>query len=150
MPVPLSSTDAFPPPLATDRRGAVAVEFAICSAAFFALLLACAQTVLIFFAQQALQTAAEGGARYIMTGQASSTAMTADQFRNYACGRIPPILDCSKLIVDVRTATSFDALDTSDPATALGPAHDQLRAALTAEVVARRDGSVPGYERPAS
>ncbi|MFS0770937.1 TadE/TadG family type IV pilus assembly protein [Sphingomonas sp. 1P08PE] len=101
--------------LAGDVRGAVVMEFAICSAAFLALLIACAQTVLIFFAQQALQTAAEGGARYIMTGQASNDAMTADQFRSYACGRIPPIFDCSKLIVDVRSATSFDGIDTGSP-----------------------------------
>ncbi len=98
-----------------DTRGAVILEFAICSTAFFALLLACAQTVLIFFAQQVLQTAAESGARYIMTGQANQTGMTSSQFRTYACGQIPPILDCSKLFVDVRSAGSFDALDAGDP-----------------------------------
>ncbi len=91
------------------------MEFAICSAAFFALLLACAQTVLIFFTQQVLQTAAESGARYIMTGQANQAGMTASQFRTYACAQIPPILDCGKLMVDVRSAASFDALDGVDP-----------------------------------
>ncbi len=101
--------------LGGDRRGATAVEFGICAAAFFALLIACAQTVLIFFVQQTLQTAAENGARYIMTGQASSAAMSADQFRTYACAQMPPILDCSKLIVDVRAANSFDGVDTGDP-----------------------------------
>lgn len=101
--------------LLSDTRGAVLIEFAICSAAFFALLLASVQTALIFFAQQALQTAAEGGARYIMTGQARSTSMTAAQFRNYACGQMPPILDCNKLIVDVRSADSFSDIDTRRP-----------------------------------
>ena len=98
--------------LLDDSRGAVMVEFAICALAFFALLVACAQTALIFFAQQALQTGAEGGARYILTGQASQAAMTSSQFRTYACGRMPPIFDCSKLIVDVRSAASFDTIDT--------------------------------------
>ncbi|MFS0770934.1 TadE/TadG family type IV pilus assembly protein [Sphingomonas sp. 1P08PE] len=98
----------------------MAVEFAICSAAFFALLLACAQTVLILFAQQVLQTAAESGARYIMTGQANRAAMTADQFRAYACSQMPPIVDCSKLMVDVRSAPSFDAIDTGD----IAPTYD--------------------------
>jgi Flp pilus assembly protein TadG len=113
-PSPLS--ESAPRRLLRDTRGAVILEFAICSAAFFALMLACAQTVLIFFAQQVIQTAAEGGARYIMTGQAKQAAMDATQFRTYACGQIPPVLDCSKLFVDVRSAASFDAIDGDDPA----------------------------------
>ncbi len=101
-------------PIGADRRGAVIIEFAICSAAFMALLIACAQTVMIFFTQQALQTAAESGARYIMTGQASRATMTVAQFRTYACAQMPPLVDCNKLIVDVRTAASFDAIDSGD------------------------------------
>ncbi len=101
--------------LATDRRGAVMIEFAICSSAFFALLLACAQTLLIFFAQQALQTGAESGARYVMTGQAKGAAMTSEQFRNYVCGQMPSVFDCSKVMIDVRPAGPIDDLDTDDP-----------------------------------
>jgi diadenosine tetraphosphate (Ap4A) HIT family hydrolase len=33
----------------------------------------------------------------------------------------------------------YDSVNWRDPATALGPAHDELRAALAAEVVSRRD-----------
>lgn len=112
----ISARVAPRPPLLRDTRGAVLIEFAICASAFFALLIAIAQAVLVFFVQQALQTAAEGGARYLMTGQATAAAMTADQFRAYACAKIPAILDCRRLIVDVRTADSFAALDTAAPA----------------------------------
>lgn len=35
----------------------------------------------------------------------------------------------------------YDADRWSDPTTALGPSHDDLRAAITAEIVERRDGS---------
>jgi Flp pilus assembly protein TadG len=111
----LPRPESSPRRLLRDTQGAVIMEFAICSAAFLALLLACAQTVLIFFAQQVLQTAAESGARYIMTGQATQAGMNVTQFRSYACGQIPPVLDCSKLFVDVRSAGSFDALDDADP-----------------------------------
>jgi len=107
--------------LLADRRGAVAVEFAICASAFFALLIACAQTVLIFFAQQALQTGAEAGARYIMTGQAKQAAMSAAQFRTYACGQMPRIFDCNNLIVDVRTAADFSNIDTDTPGITYNP-----------------------------
>lgn len=98
-----------------DRRGAVIIEFAICASAFLALLLACAQTVLIFFIQQGLQTAAEASARYVMTGEASKGGITADQFRTYACNKMPPVVDCSRLIVDLQKANNFNDIDTSMP-----------------------------------
>ncbi len=101
--------------LRDDRRGAVIIEFAICSAAFLALLLACAQTVLIFFAQQGLQTAAEGAARYILTGQATRAGMSRSDFLSYTCSKLPPFLDCAKVMIDMRKATSFDGVDTSAP-----------------------------------
>ena len=101
--------------LRDDRRGAVIVEFAICSAAFMALLLACAQTVLIFFAQQGLQTAAEGAARYILTGQATRTGMNRADFLTYTCSKLPPFLDCAKVMIDVRKASSFAGVDASAP-----------------------------------
>jgi Flp pilus assembly protein TadG len=101
--------------LRDDRRGAVIVEFAICSAAFLALLLACAQTVLIFFAQQGLQTAAEGAARYILTGQATRNGMSRSDFLTYTCSKLPPFLDCAKVMIDVRKASSFTGIDATTP-----------------------------------
>lgn len=101
--------------LILDVRGATVVEFAICAGAFVALLLACAQTGIIYFMQQSLQTAAEAGTRYIMTGQAQNASMTASQFRNYVCGQTLPVLDCNNLMVDVRPATSFSSVDPSRP-----------------------------------
>ncbi|HEX7875377.1 MAG TPA: TadE/TadG family type IV pilus assembly protein [Sphingobium sp.] len=101
--------------LIVDARGAAIVEFAICGSVFIALLLACVQTGIIYFMQQSLQTAAESGTRYIMTGQAQNAKMTARQFRTYVCQQTLPILDCSKVMVDVRSASSFSSIDPNKP-----------------------------------
>jgi Flp pilus assembly protein TadG len=103
------------------EEGATAVEFGLISIPFLALLLALFQTAIIAFTAQVLESATENAARQIMTGQAQSTGMTVSQFRNLIC---PPassgtsttlnkIIDCSKLIIDVRSSSDFSSADTS-------------------------------------
>ena len=99
--------------LAHDVRGATMIEFAICSSMFFALLLACAQTALVFFVQQAVQTTAEEVARKVMTGAINSANSSQTQFQTAACNSLPSFLSCSNLFVSAQTAGSFAALDTS-------------------------------------
>lgn len=100
--------------LARDRRGATLIEFAFCSAAFMAMLLGAAQIALIYFAQQGIQTSAEKMARQLMTGEIRTSTMTKAQFRTAACGTLPSYMTCSKLYVDVRTASEFSTLDTTN------------------------------------
>jgi Flp pilus assembly protein TadG len=103
-------------------RGAAAVEFAIIAVPFIALLLAILQTAIVLFAAQALESATETAARQIMTGQAQSANLTVSQFRNLICPTtsggtsnttLPKLIDCSKLIIDVRVANNFSSADTS-------------------------------------
>jgi Flp pilus assembly protein TadG len=103
--------------------GAAAVEFAMISVPLIALLLATFQTAVVLFAAQALETATETAARQIMTGQAQGANLTLAQFRNLICptssggtqaaNALPALIDCSKLIIDVRVASSFSSTDTS-------------------------------------
>jgi Flp pilus assembly protein TadG len=99
--------------LRQDRRGSALIEFAVCAGAFMALLVACAQTALVFFAQQGVQTAAEDLARKVMTGQVRSGSTSQSDFRQAACASLPGYMKCSRLFVDVRTANAFSAIDTS-------------------------------------
>jgi Flp pilus assembly protein TadG len=104
-------------------RGAAAVEFAIISIPLIALLLATFQTAVVLFAAQVLESATEAAARQIMTGQAQSSNLTQSQFRNLICppssggtpaaNALPKLIDCTKLIVDVRVASNFSSADTS-------------------------------------
>ena len=57
---------------ARQKDGAVAVEFALVAAPFLAMVFAVMETAVIFFAGQALETAAADSARLILTGQAQS------------------------------------------------------------------------------
>jgi Flp pilus assembly protein TadG len=93
-------------------KGVAAVEFAIIAVPFIALLLAILQTGIVLFAAQALESATETAARQIMTGQAQSANLTVSQFRNLICP-LPKLIDCSKLIIDVRVASNFSSADTS-------------------------------------
>jgi Flp pilus assembly protein TadG len=130
---------------ASDEAGA-AIEFALLAPAFIAVLLAITNTLLIYLAQESLETAAESAARLLLTGQAQTfqyysgstknTGMTAAQFTNAICGTLtynasasasstttygngsllPPLLSCNNLYVNVAPATSFTSASTSPPA----------------------------------
>jgi Flp pilus assembly protein TadG len=102
--------------LQRNDRGATAVEFGLICLPFFALLIATLQMGVTFFAQQALETAGDKAARAILTGTAQKASMTQAQFKTLACSKIPTaIMDCSKLVVEVQTLSSFSSADLSQP-----------------------------------
>jgi Flp pilus assembly protein TadG len=88
-----------------------------------ALLLAIFQTAVVLFVAQALETATETAARQIMTGHAQGANLTLSQFRNLICpsspggkkpaNALPALIDCSRLVIDVRVASNFSSTDTS-------------------------------------
>jgi len=100
------------------------VEFAMVAAPFLALLFAIAETSLIFFAGQTLETATADSARLILTGQAAGYDATA--FKDQVCSRLHGLFGgtagCkTNLMVDVRNyGKSFGtkpAKPTPDPVT---------------------------------
>lgn len=107
--------------MARDRDAATVVEFAFAAPVLIALLVATLEIALVFVAQQALETTTETAARYILTGQAQTTftgvkdstgkvTKTArQQFQDYACSILPPMLTCGNLYVDVTSVTSYSA-----------------------------------------
>ena len=114
--------------LLRDCRASVALEFAVVGPMTIAAIVAIMHTVLVFLAQQGLQSAAESAGRMIMTGQAQKyagsgyTGMTSSDFKNAICGNLagfptllPPFLTCSNLYVDVTTANTMSSAVTSAP-----------------------------------
>ena len=76
------------------------------------------ETAIVFFAGQALETAAADSARLIMTGQAQSSGYNQAAFKNAVCAKIYGLFDCAGgLIVDVKNYSSFASIDTSKPIT---------------------------------
>jgi Flp pilus assembly protein TadG len=90
-----------------SRRGSAAVEFALVAPVFFALLFAIIETAIIFFAGQVLETITQTSARYIMTGQAQTAALTSGQFKTYVCNQIPALFTCANVYVDVQSFSAF-------------------------------------------
>lgn len=98
--------------LSADIRGVAAVEFAIVAAPLAALIVAILQTSLVFFAQQTLETTAETSVRQLVTGEAQKGNVTKAQFKSRVCSTLPVFMECSKVIIDVRSATSFSGIST--------------------------------------
>jgi Flp pilus assembly protein TadG len=113
--------------LRADARGASLIEFALIAPAFIALLLAILETSLVFFAQEALETAAEQAGRQLMTGQVQTSttagvlpgttvsANTAANFKTIACQQLYSFMSCSNLLVDVQNYATFDQVSTTKP-----------------------------------
>ena len=101
-----------------QQDGASAVEFGLVAAPFLALVFAIMETAIVFFAGQALETAAADSARLIMTGQAQTAGYNQAAFKTAVCNKIYGLFSCSSgLYVDVKSYSSFASVSTSKPIT---------------------------------
>jgi Flp pilus assembly protein TadG len=105
-----------------DESGATAVEFAMVSVPFFALVFALLEISLRFFAGQVLETAVSDAARMIRTGQAQALGFDVAAFRTQVCGGVSSLMTCDPdgggvggFRVDVRTYADFSSVDLSNP-----------------------------------
>jgi Flp pilus assembly protein TadG len=113
--------------LAAARRfarredGAAALEFGLVAVPFLGLAFAIMETALVFFAGQALETAASDSARLIMTGQAQSQGLTQATFKSAVCAKVHGLFNCDAgVYVDVRTYQSFSSITVASPLDASG------------------------------
>ena len=96
--------------------GATAVEFSLLLAPFLAIAFAILQTGIIFFAGQALETAAAKSARLILTGQAQMKGWSAGDFQSQLCALVTGLFNCSTgIYVDVENYSSFAAANLAVP-----------------------------------
>ena len=101
-----------------DRRGITAVEFGLVAVPFIGLLAATFETGLVFFNTEGLEAAVQDASRNIMTGAAQTANITtkAAFLSTYVCPAtgpriLPSFIDCSKLLVDIRTSSTFTSAD---------------------------------------
>jgi len=101
--------------------GAAAIEFGLVAVPFLAMVFAIMETGLVFFAGQALETAASDSARLIMTGQAQTQGFDQAAFKNAVCNKIQGLFNCAGgILVDVRTYTSFGNITNPNPVNSQG------------------------------
>lgn len=90
------------------QGGTSAVEFALVALPFIALMFAIIETAIVFFAGQALETAAATTSRLILTGQVQTQNMSAATFKTEVCKRLTALFDCaSGIYVDVKRYSDF-------------------------------------------
>lgn len=98
--------------LASNIRGATAVEFAVLSLPFFALIIGTIQLGIIFMANQTLDEAVDVASREIQTGQITQTGGTLNDFRRDVCDRVVMISDCeNQMLLSVQSFVDFDAVE---------------------------------------
>jgi Flp pilus assembly protein TadG len=97
------------------KDGATAVEFALVAAPFLALLVGTIETFLVFFAGQQLETIVNQSSRQILTGAAQKVNMTQSAFAQQVCAKVTVLFNCSNLMIDVQTYSSFSATNTGTP-----------------------------------
>jgi len=96
-----------------SEGGGPAVEFALVAAPFLGLMIAILQVGLIYFAQEALESAVEQTARLVLTGQSAS--MTQNQFATALCNNSPGLFTCANFMIDLQPATSFADANVTQP-----------------------------------
>jgi Flp pilus assembly protein TadG len=85
------------------RDAASAIEFAMLAPAFVMLVVETLQAGLYFYTSAALDHAAGIAARQVLTGQVSSSGLTANTFRqNVLCPQLPGGMSCSNVITNMQ------------------------------------------------
>jgi Flp pilus assembly protein TadG len=124
---PDASIRSVLPRLFASNEAGAAIEFALVAPALFALILATLQLVLVFLVQAGLETACEGSARYVTTGQAQAsfkgttnaqgvvTATPQQQFNAYVCSQLPMFMGCGYLFADVTSASDYSTVSLAEP-----------------------------------
>ena len=97
--------------LARDSKGSAAVEFAIVSLPFFAMMFMVLEIGLAFLIDSTLETAVSEGGRLIRTGQAEAQGFEVNRFKQEVCERMSVFAaDCAnRATIDVQTIASFAA-----------------------------------------
>jgi Flp pilus assembly protein TadG len=102
-----------------SRRGAAAVEFALVSIPFFALLFGIIEIGLIYFIATTLEAATNEAARQIRTGQLQSQGTPATQasFKTLVCNQMSWLgSNCTaNLAIQVQTFSSFQTITQPSP-----------------------------------
>lgn len=108
-----------------DERAATAVEFALISVPFLAILFAIFETAFMFLNQEMLENVTANAARRLLTGEIQQSAPDAAtrkaNFVDMICptsgprppSALPRNFDCNKVIIDVRASTDFN-VDTTN------------------------------------
>jgi Flp pilus assembly protein TadG len=90
------------------KRGTTLVEFALLAPVFFMLVMGLVEFVLFQYKSYALNHVVYAAARNLQTGEVQNSGNMATAFHDEVCAQAGPMIDCEKIIFDVR---SFDEIN---------------------------------------
>ena len=104
--------------LKSARNGNVMIEFALLAPVFFMTILGLVEVVLFQYRTFALNHVGYEATRNLQTGEVQAASNMEGAFRQEACDRAGVLIDCNRLVFDVRT---FEELsDVTYPAPTFG------------------------------
>ena len=98
-----------------SESGVSAIEFVMVAPPLFLLLGVTIETGVMMFSQYSLQAAVETAARTIRTGSAQMGNVSSANFKTSICNSVGTLLDCSKVVVYVRSDPTFAAMVANTP-----------------------------------
>jgi TadE-like protein len=97
-----------PKRFAKAKDGTTLIEFALLAPVFFMLVMGLVEFVLFQYKTYALNHVVYEAARNLQTGEVQNSGSMATAFHDEVCAAAGPMIDCEKIIFDVR---AFDAID---------------------------------------
>jgi len=110
----------------TDSDGATAIEFAMVSVPFLAIIFGIIELALVFFTGSVLTQAISDTGRLVRVGSFQGCGQAAE-FKSLVCARMKNMMNCNaNLRVDLVTASNFQSVTMEDPgASGLDPDDDE-------------------------
>jgi len=96
--------------LVRDERGTALIEFAMVGPPFLLFLVGILEISVMFFTGSVMEGATKEVARQIRTGQVQESADPLATFQSEVCDALLNVVDCSDVIFNVRTFSSFSAV----------------------------------------
>lgn len=96
--------------LAGDRSGVVAIEFILVAPVLFFLLFAILETAFLYLTATVMEGEVAAAARAVRTGLVQQDADPAALFEEVLCRNLDNVLDCDKVIFDIRRFDNFETM----------------------------------------
>ena len=106
----------------SDKRGSVAIEFAMLAMPFAMLVFAVLETCISFAAQQVMANATDDIARNLRTGKLKPNAVTSASMFTLVCDNISILVTagCPELVIDLKQYPTYAAVPKTIPLLANG------------------------------
>jgi Flp pilus assembly protein TadG len=96
---------------AANRRGVTALEVALILPLFLFVIFGIVEVAMLYFVAAALEGQVGEASRQVRTGNVQASGDPLGSFRTLLCGPIAIVVDCARLIVDVRRYDSFAVVE---------------------------------------